>query len=120
MAVTGGNIALTITTAISDSEPEVVSDAATSDLTWTTNEVTRKITVASDLAAPVFALTVVAQNVTGGSAAAIVTLSTTDTDFVTAITRTLGGCDLAYTATAIAANGTGVDNHTVTYTITAG
>ncbi len=120
VAITGGNFTLTINTATSGSDPDDATDATTCDLSWTTNEATKKITVATDLAAPVFGLTVEAQNVSGGTAAAVVTLSTTATDFVTGISTTVGTCDLAYTASATAANGTGSDNHTVTYTLTAG
>jgi len=120
-AITGGDLTLTINTATAGQEPDDAVDNTTCDLDWTTNEDTKKITVETDQAAPTYTLKVVAQNVTGGTAAAEVTLSTTGANsFVTAISKTTGGCDLQYTASATAAQGTGSDVHTVTYTLTAG
>lgn len=120
LAITGGNVTLTINTVTAGSEPDDAVDNTTADLDWTTNEATKKITVATDQAAPTFTLKAVAQNATGGTAASEVTLSTTAADFVTTISTTTGGCDIQYTASATAAQGTGSDVHTVTYTITAG
>ena len=120
-AISGGDLTLTINTATAGQEPDDTVDNTTCDLAWTTNEDTKKITVETDQAAPTYTLKVVAQNVTGGTAAAEVTLSTTGANsFVTAISKTTGGCDLQYTASATAAQGTGSDVHTVTYTLTAG
>jgi hypothetical protein len=73
-AITGGDLILTINTATAGQEPDDAVDNTTCDLDWTTNEATKKITVETDLLAPAFALKVVAQNVTGGTAAAEVTL----------------------------------------------
>ncbi|MEW5768086.1 MAG: hypothetical protein AB1797_10780 [bacterium] len=121
VAVTGGAITLTINTAVAGSEPTDATDNTTCDLDWTTNEATKKITVQTSLVSPKFILKVVAQNVAGsGTAAPQVTLSTTATNFVTSISTATGGCDLGYTASATAAQGTGSDAHTVTYTLTAG
>lgn len=121
IAIAGGNLVLTINTATAGQEPDDAVDNTTCDLDWTTNEATKKITVETDLAAPTFTLKVLAQNVTGGTAASEVTLSTTGANnFVTAIGTTIGGCDLQYTASATAAQGTGSDVHTVTYTLTDG
>ncbi len=117
-AITGGALILTINTATAGSDPDDATDATTCDLNWTTNDVGKKITVATNIAAPAFALKVLAQNVSGGTAAAEVTLSTTATDFVTGIATTIGTCDLGYTASATAADGSGSDVHTVTYTLT--
>jgi hypothetical protein len=119
LAVNGGNVTLTIDSATAGSEPDAVADATTCDLLWTTNEATRKITVETDLAAPNFALFVIAQNVSGGTAAPQVTVSTTAGDLVTGISETVGWCDLAFAAYATAAQGTGSDVHTIVYTITA-
>ena len=118
VAIIGGDLTLTINTATPGSDPDDATDATTCDLNWTTNEAAQKITVETNNGVPTFVLKVVAQNVSGGTAAAEVTLSTTATDFVTAIATTLGTCDLGYTASATAANGTGSDVHVVTYTIT--
>jgi hypothetical protein len=119
-AISGGNLTLTINTATAGQEPDDAVDNTMCDLAWTTNEASKKITVETDLAAPNFTLKVVAQNVTGGTAASEVTLSTTADDFVTGVATTTGGCDLQYTASATAAQGTGSDVHTVTYTLTDG
>jgi molybdopterin-binding protein len=119
-AISGGNLTLTINTATAGQEPDDAVDNTTCDLAWTTNESSKKITVETDLASQNFTLKVVAQNVTGGTAASEVTLSTTAGDFVTGVATTTGGCDLQYTASATAAQGTGSDVHTVTYTLTDG
>lgn len=119
LAIIGGNLTLTINSATAGSEPDDATDSTTCDLLWTTNQASKKITVGTSLASQNFTLKVVAQNVSGGSAASEVTLSTTAQDLVTAIATTIGDCDLAYTVSATAADGTGSDIHTVTYTITA-
>ena len=119
IAISGGNLTLTISTATAGSDLDDATDNTTCDLAWTTNQASRKITAATDLGAPTFTLKVVAQSVTGGTAASEVTLSTTAADFVTGVSQASGSCDLAYTASATAAQGTGSDVHTVTYTVTA-
>jgi hypothetical protein len=118
VAISGGNITLTINTATAGSEPDDATDNTTCDLLWTTNQASKKITVATDQGSPTFTLKVVAQNVSGGTAASEVTLSTTATDFVTGVATTTGNCDLSYTASATASDGTGSEVHTVTYTLT--
>ncbi len=110
-------ITLIIDTATAGSEPTDATDT-TCTLLWTTNQTSRKITVATNLALPKFTLKVLATGVIGGTAASEVTLSTTAADFVTDIATTIGDCTLEYTASATAAQGTGSDVHTVTYTIT--
>jgi hypothetical protein len=119
LSISGGNITLTINSATAGSEPDDATDSTTCDLLWTTNEASKKITAETDLAAPSFTLKVVAASVSGGTAAPEVTLSTTAEDFVTGVATTTGSCDLSYTASATAAQGTGSDVHTVLYTITA-
>ncbi len=119
VVISGGNVTLTINSATSGSDPDDAVDNTTCDLEWTTNETSKKITVATSLASQNFTLKVVAQNVTGGTAATEATLTTTAADFVTGIATTTGSCDLQYTASATAAQGTGSDTHTtVTYTLT--
>jgi hypothetical protein len=119
LAIIGGNVTLTVNTATAGSDPDEVTDSTTCDLLWTTNETSKKVTVATNVAAPDFTLRVLAANVSGGTAAPEVTLSTTAADFVTGVAQTSGSCDLSYTASATALQGTGSDAHTVTYTITA-
>jgi hypothetical protein len=88
-------------------------------LEWTTNELSKKITVASDGAYSTYSLAVVATGVSGGSAAVSVALDDTDThDFVTGVAETTGSCTIQYTASATAAAGDGSEAHNVTYTLT--
>ena len=117
LALTGGNITLTISTATAGQQPDAATNS-TCTLAWTANQANRKITVATNLASPLFTLKVLAQSVTGGSAAPEVTLSNTAADFVTGVSKTTGGCTLRYATAATAAQGTGTDVHTVTYTLT--
>ncbi len=118
LAISGGNITLTINSATAGSDLDEATDSTTCDLLWTTNEASKKITAETNLAAPNFVLKVTAANVSGGTAAAQVTLSTTTTDFVTGVGSSSGSCDLSYVASATAAQGTGSDVHTVLYTLT--
>jgi len=121
IAIVGANITLTINSATAGQEPNDAGNDYTCDLLWTTNESSKKITVETDLGSPTYTLKVVAQNVTGGTAAAEVTLSTTGTnDFISGISQTIGSCDLKYTASATASQETGSETHTITYTLTAG
>lgn len=117
VAISGGNLTLTIDSALPGGAPAPVTDTSAS-LDWTTNEATKKITVATDLAAPIYALTVEATGASGGTAAGVVTLSNVATDFVTDISNTSGACGLTYTATAEASDAVGTEVNTVTYTIT--
>lgn len=117
VSITGGNLTLTINSINPDGTLADATDA-TASLAWTTNEATKKITVATDVAAGAYTLAVEATGVTGGTSAGAVTLSTVATDFVTGISNTSGGGTLSYTASATAAAATGSDVHTVTYTIT--
>ncbi|HEY3296330.1 MAG TPA: hypothetical protein VGL38_12960 [bacterium] len=116
-AVTGGDITLTINAATAGSQPNNATDA-TCHLNWTTNEAGKKITVETDQAAPVYTLKVTATAISGGTAAAQVTVSNVAQDFVTAVATTIGTCTLSYVASATAAQGTGEDVHVVTYTLT--
>ncbi len=119
VAISGGNLTLTISAATAGSDPDPATDSTTCDLSWTTNESTKKITVAAGAAISGATLKVTAANVSGGTAAGQVTLSTTAQDFVTGISTTTGTCDLSYEASATAADGTSSNTHTITYTITA-
>ncbi len=119
LAISGGNVSMTINSATAGSNPNAVSDAITS-IDWTTNEDLRKVTVETNLLAPVYDLTVQATGVVGGTSPGVVALSTIGAlDFITGISAGLGSATLSYGASALAADGTGQDVHTVTYTITA-
>ena len=121
VAITGGNVTLTINTATGGSELDSQTDNTTADLNWTTNESTKKITVGTNLVSPTYTLTVEAKNVSGGTAAGAITLSGASAqNFVTGISLTTGTCDLEYVASATTAQGTGSDAHTVTFTLTDG
>ena len=118
IAITGGNPTLTINSATAGSGLDDATDNTSADLDWSTNDTSKKITAATNLASPNFTLKVAAENVTGGTAASQVTLTTVAADFVTSIANTAGGCDLSYTASATVTDGTGSDIHTITYTLT--
>ena len=117
VAITGGNVTLTINSAVAGSDPTDASDA-TAGLTWDSDEGSKKITVVSDLGSPSFTLRVKATGLTDGTSAGQVTVINSAQDFVTGIPVTVsGGCTLSYTASATATQGTGSDAHTITYTI---
>jgi hypothetical protein len=93
-----------------------VVDASTS-LLWGVNSSTKKITVQTNLGAPLFALKLVALNPTQGTAAPEVTTSTTANDLLLDIGRSSGTCTLQYTGVALASQGTGTDSHLITFTV---
>ena len=124
LAVSGGNPTLTINSAVAGSNPTAVNDS-TCSLDWTTNQLTRKITVETSVAGgtQLFSLTVdAAVTLGGGSGPAgpvALTHGAAASDFITGVATELGGADLTYSASATAAQGTGADVHTGTYTLTA-
>jgi hypothetical protein len=119
LALTGGNITLTINAATAGLNPDAEQDV-TCGLVWTVTDTSRKITVATNQASFDHTLKVLATSVSGGTAAAEVTLTNTDAhDLVTGVAETLGSCTLQYTASATAAQGMQTVVHTITYTITA-
>jgi hypothetical protein len=118
IAISGGSKTLTINAAVAGSNPTSVTNAQC-NLAWTTNETSKKITVATNVSSPNFTLKVEGTSVSGGTSAGQVTLTDSAQDFVTGVAETIGNCTLFYTASATAAQGTGSDVHTVTYTITA-
>ncbi|MGA1794770.1 MAG: hypothetical protein ACMUIL_02825 [bacterium] len=124
LAITGGNITLTIDTAVAGSNPTDDTDS-TCSLDWTTNQTARKITVETSVAVPpqLFSLTVDAAVTLGGGIepgpAITLTHGAGASDFITGVATELGGATLTYSASATAAQGTGSDVHTVTFTLTA-
>lgn len=116
LAVRGGDVFLLIDRAEAGQDPEPAFDASTG-LQWTTNEDNKKIVVSTDLSAPRFDLWVEAKNEKGGKAAGAIQLNDKGQDFIGDISRTLGACDLSYSAYAEAADGTGSETHVVTYTL---
>jgi hypothetical protein len=119
LAVTGGDITLTISAATAGQNPNQATDA-TCGLLWTVNTTNKKITVATNQSSFAHTLRVQATSVSGGTSAGEVTISDTAQDLVTGVATTLGNCTLSYRATATAAQGTQSVAHTITYTITAG
>ena len=126
LSVTGGDIVLTISTAVAGGNPDPVSNEV-SGLSYWTNPKTYKITARTNLVAPLFTLMVLAKNIqtggsgSGGTAQSQITLSTIDQDVILGFSSgTLANphtCTLEYTASATAAQGTGNDVNTITYTI---
>ena len=118
LEILGGNLTLTINTATAGSNPDAQSNSSACDLEWTTNRTSKKITIVSNIASPTNTLTVLADNVSGGTSAGSITISNSVQDLITAIAETVGVCDLNYTASTTASNGTSSDVHTITYTLT--
>jgi len=118
--IIGGGVSLSSSTAIVAAGQNLitVTDQST-QLQWATNSSTQKITVNTNLAAPLFALNLLALNPTRGAAAPEVTLNTTSTNLVTGIGRSFGTCTLRYTGIAYASQGIGTDNHIITFTVQA-
>jgi hypothetical protein len=125
ITINGGNQTMTITTGIADGQlVDVVNTSCT--LTYSTNRNRiRKITVGTACPSQNFNLSVVATNVTGGTAQAEVNLTNgmASTDLIRDIPASTNNatCRLNYTASATFAQGNstdfGNDVHTVTYTI---
>lgn len=118
--ILGGGVNLTLTSAnvVAGQDQMIVTDQTT-QLQWATNSSAQKVTVSTDLAAPLFALKVLAVNPTAGSASPEVTLHTTPMNLIVGIGRSAGTCTLRYTGIAGASQGTGTDNHIVTFTVQA-
>jgi hypothetical protein len=125
VSVLNGDVDLTISSATAGQQPAAVTNEVC-QLQWTTlvADATKKITVQTSLATPSFTLTVSAVNVSAGdgTAAGQVTLSTTAADLLVSIPAGVlvsdpGTCTLHYAAAATAANGSGLDAHTITFTI---
>lgn len=127
ISIGGGNVVLNITTGLPGQEPTPVTNQSTT-LTYRRGIfITRKVTVQSNCPGQDFTLKVVAINVTSGTAAPEVTLTTgmPAADFITNIPPSFffqnATCMLRYTASATFANGNsaemGNDVHTITYTL---
>lgn len=120
VTVSSAVVSLTISAAAVTAGQNVmgpVVNSATSVL-WGFNSSLRKITVRTNLAAPLFTLKVLAVAPTQGTACPEVTLTTVAADFLINLGRSSGTATLQYTGTALATAGVGTDSHTVTYTIT--
>lgn len=123
VTLVGGNVSMTISTAVAGQQP---SDASNENclLQWTTlvSDPLQKITIQTSLVSPQFTLHAQPNDVVHGAEVDRITLQTTAQDFVTSIPPDVtvsspGSCTIEYTAAAQAANGTGTDSHTITFTI---
>lgn len=110
------SLAITGTNAVAGQDIMTTSDQS-STLLWGINGGTKKITVNTNVAAPLFALKIEALSPTQGTAAPEVTLTTAPSDFLLNVGRSSGSCTLRYTGVALASQGTGTDAHTVTFTV---
>jgi len=119
LRVNGGAVNLSISGGgvVAGQDQMTVVDQLTG-LSWALNSSNKKITVATNLGAPTYSLKLLALSPSQGTAASEVTLSTTAMDLVNGIGRTANGsCTLRYTGVALASQGTGSDNHTITFTL---
>lgn len=123
--VTGGNLSLSITTALAGQQPGSITNT-TAGLRYRKQTLPTKITVSTICPGQRFNLAVVATSATGGTPAPQVNLvnGMAATDFITGIPRTganIKTCILRYTASARFDQGNstelGNDVHTVTYTL---
>ena len=123
--INGGNLSMSITTALSGQQPTVVTNT-TASLRYRRQTLPTKITVATVCTGQRFGLAVVAINATGGTPAPQVTLTNgmPATNFITGIPSTGAlnkTCILQYTASARFDQGNstelGNDVHRVTYTL---
>ena len=118
LQVNGGALSLTIDgSGVAAGQDQMTTSDQTSSLGWGTNGGSMKITAETNVAAPLFALKLLAVNPTAGTAAAEITLSTLASDLVLNVGQSLGSCELRYTGVALASQGTGSDTHTITFTI---
>ncbi len=62
LAIAGGSVTLTIHTATAGSDPDAQVDNTTASLAWTTNESSKKITIATNLASQKFTLKALARD----------------------------------------------------------
>lgn len=118
VSLEGGDLTLTIDSAVAGAQPDEAVDSNVR-LLWTTNERNRKIIVETDRTSTAFRLTIEAKGVTGGTSAGPVVLGSTPRDLVVGISNTVGSADLHYAASATTEAGAGREVHTVSFTITA-
>ncbi len=112
------NLNITGANAIAGQNQMSVTDQSCT-LLWGTNSSLRKISINTNLVAPLFAVKVIALAPSFGTAAPELTLSTTAQDLLLNIGRSSGSSNLRYTGIALASQGTGTDSHVITFTIQA-
>lgn len=92
-------------------------------LFWMTNGENKKITVASNIAAPRFTLRLQATDVLQDAGVSLPEIALNDAqtkDFIVGVSRTIGRCHIRYTASTLVAAGVGRETYVITYTITGG
>ncbi len=109
MSIAGGN-------AVAGQDLMSTTDQTTS-LLWGINSSLKKITVNTNNSAPQFTLKILAISPTQGNAAPEVSVALAASDFLVNVGRSSGSCTLRYTGEALASQGFGTDNHTITFTI---
>jgi hypothetical protein len=104
----------------SQPEPSPIINSSTK-LVWTSNGDSRKITVASNNSSSRYSLRLAAEDVSAGAGLAASEVSFLDNatrDLIVGVTRSAGSCTLRFTGSAAVEQGTGIENHLITYTIT--
>lgn len=120
VSVSSGTVSMTITgTGVLAGQDQMTATNSATSLLWGVNSSLKKITAQTNLAAPLFAMKLLAVSPTAGTAAPEITLSTIAADLLTDIGRSKGSCTLQYTGVALASQGTGTDSHTITFTVAA-
>jgi hypothetical protein len=117
--MTGGDVFLALSAATPGRGPDPVIDFQSGlRFKLSASDPTMKITVETNLGNPRFSLTVEAVNETHGTSQGKVELGTVARDLLGDVTSAKNQtCELRYEATALVADGTGSDAHTITYTI---
>ncbi|MDH4071454.1 MAG: hypothetical protein OEV30_13645 [Ignavibacteria bacterium] len=113
-----GSVMMTISGAglIAGQDTMTVSDQS-STLRWGSNAAGIKVTVMSGIGAPRYAMSVAAVNRTAGTPTGEVLLSGNPVDFLVDLGMSAGNCRILYKGIATASQGTGIDDHIVTFTI---
>ncbi len=120
LQVSGAAVNLNVTSAnvVAGQDQMSVTDAST-QLLWGTNSSAQKITAQTSLGTPLYTLNLQSVAPTVGTSAGQITMSTVPADLLLNIGRSSGSSTLRYTAIALASQGTGTDNHTITFTVVA-
>lgn len=118
VSITSGTVSLGISSAvIVPGQDQITMTDQSSGLSWGINSANRKITVSTNLGAPLYQLRLAAINPTRGTASAEFTVGTVARDLITNVGRSTGSCTLRYTGVALASQGTGTDVHVITFTV---
>ncbi|HLF19874.1 MAG TPA: hypothetical protein VI704_03705 [Bacteroidota bacterium] len=117
----GGSVMLVINNVDPKDLHTLPSANAKTTLVWTSNGESKKITVATNGTSPKYSLRVAAENITPRSevAASEVTFSDYSThDLIVGVSKSSGRCVIRFTTVTSVEQGTGLDMHVITFTIT--